>query len=153
MCSPATHIVSLSPPVLEFTPLLLWFCLTDKWSVSLIIRCCIDLHRWTHDINSNHVLWSLFTQNNTISAVSELHHLFCAFADIIKHNAIAVCFGFSYQFGICSKMPETLARSLRLTELGKTLLRHTPAVCSLSPRSSGSVGVQGYNTFTFTSIL
>lgn len=66
--------------------------------------------------------------------VFQLHFLFCGFSGN-NNNVISVCFGFSYQFGICSKMfHESFAKRLGLTVLDRA--RPPRSCCLLLSKAS-----------------
>lgn len=70
----------------------------------------------------DHVTWYLFTWNSIVRCISAaLPVLWIQW----QHNVIAVCFGSSYQFGICSKTSESFAKCLWLTMLDKAYSQYS----------------------------
>lgn len=68
------------------------------------------------------VTWYLFTWNSIVRCISAaLPVLWIQW----QHNVIAVCFGSSYQFGICSKMSESFAKCPWLTMLDKAYSQYS----------------------------
>lgn len=133
--------------------LVYWFCLKDNRPVSSIIKflscskllICETRLSLPHSGGTNVLKYNF---RPCYMIFIHLHYIVrCITAAPLvlwihwQHNVIAVCFGLSYQFGICSKTSKSFAKCLSWTEL----IHHTRAVCS---SSTGSTGVQVYHMFT-----